>query len=116
MASGGEWTQSEPRPLGSVRSPPQFERSLTVAALPEVLLPSGHLPAHRFPDIAEEGGDVGRLLRAHQHAPAVAQGIFQFAGNYRDISGNDHGAVAHAFVGLHLAEGFGQAVARKLAG
>src|ERR1035437_7044643 len=45
--------------------------------------------AQRSPHVAEEGRDVGRLLRAHQHAPTVTQGILQFAGNYRDITGDD---------------------------
>src|ERR1039458_6994916 len=46
------------------------------------------VPVHRSPDIAEEGSDVGRLLGAHQDAPAVTQGILQFAGNHRDVSGD----------------------------
>src|ERR1017187_3398064 len=68
-----------------------------------------------LPYIAQETRDVGGLLRAHQHVPAVTQGILQFAGNYRDISGNDHGAVAHPLGCLHVAEGFGHAVAGELA-
>ena len=69
--------------------------------------------SNRSPDIAEEGGDVGDFLRADQYAPALAEGVFEFAGDDGDVAGDDQGAMVHALGGLHLAESFGYAVAGK---